>query len=306
MMQSNQKLNCLLDSAIVLSKADMARLSAGYNVELFSPHNPNEEQLSNCDAVLLHSRLSRDSLLKMSKCKYIGIRAHNTDYIDRKLAEELGISYKGIPQLSQTSVAEHTFALIFAVTKQLKFSHNNVIHGNWRSGLTPNYELASKKLGIIGNGQIGKQVGAIGRALGMEILVASKLGEEKEGELPLGQVIQQSDILTLHLSTKGNSVFFDKEKIARMKPNAILINTSRGSLLDYKFLEESLRAGKLFGAGLDVFPEEPLKETSLCDLTNVICTPHVAYYTEETIASMNETLITNLEEFHKAVEDKEN
>ncbi|WP_028558962.1 2-hydroxyacid dehydrogenase [Paenibacillus pinihumi] len=299
-MNVTPKRYCLLDSAIVLSKEAQARLNEGYNVEVFSPYNPKEEQLRNCDAMLLHSRLSRESLLKLSKCKYIGIRAHNTDYIDRQLAEEMGITVKGIPQVSQVSVAEHTFALIFAVTKQLKSSHNSIIAGNWRGELKPNYELSGKKLGVIGYGQIGRQVGSIGRALGMEVLIAGKTGEEKDGEMPLLQVIGESDILTLHLSNKDNKVFFDKEKINLMKPNAILINTSRGSLLDYESLKESLLAGRLFGAGLDVFPEEPLTDISLCELANVICSPHTAFYTEETLSAMGESLIRNLEIFYQS------
>ncbi|MFF2483470.1 2-hydroxyacid dehydrogenase [Paenibacillus sp. NPDC058071] len=303
-MTTRLKRICLLDSAIVLSEVEKARLYKGYEVEAFSPQNPSQSQLSRCDAMLVHSRISRDSLSKLAKCKYIGVRAHNTDYVDRQITEEMGIVVQGIPQLSQTSVVEHTFALIFAVSKQLKLSQNNISTGLWRGEMSPNYELSGKKLGIIGNGRIGKQVAMVGQALGMEVLIASKPGVEKPGEAPLMQVIQESDIVTLHLSSKENKVFFDREKIEGMKPGAILINTSRGSLLDYEALREKLLTKHLFGAGLDVFPEEPLNDPSLCDLPNVICTPHVAYYTQETISKMNSYLIDNLELFYKSEEER--
>jgi len=297
-MTSIAKPYCLLDSAIVLSEDAEARLKLNFNVEPFNPARPTEEQLERCEALLLHSRLPRGTLDRLTRCKYIGVRASNTDYVDRKLAEEKGIVVRGIEQASRVSVAEHTFALIFAVAKQLVPAHSGVVGGRWRDGLKPNYELAGKKLGIVGNGRIGKQVGAIGRALGMEVLFAGKPGEEKEGETPLERTIREADVITLHLSNKDNRVFFDRDKIRAMKPGAILVNTSRGSLLDEDALKESLLEGRLFGAGLDVFAEEPLRDSSLSDLPNVVCTPHVAFHTQETLAAMNASLISELERFY--------
>ncbi len=104
----------------------------------------------------------------------------------------------------------------------------------------------------------------------------------------------QSDILSIHTSTKpGNEQLISKERIAMMKDGAILINTARGKLLDYDALEIALLQGKLFGAGLDVFPEEPVRSSSICNLPNVICTPHLAFYTDYTLTIMNEHVINN-------------
>ncbi|BBI33553.1 2-hydroxyacid dehydrogenase [Cohnella abietis] len=289
---------CLVDSVIKLSSYDRDQLEGLFDVHFFGSQLPDKTQLRKCDVLLVHSRISDELIKCLDNCKYIGVRAHNTDYINSELARDMNIIVKGIPQVGQTSVAEHTFALIFAITKQLKMSHANIMNGKWKGQQKPNYELQGKKLGIIGYGEIGKQVGMIGRALGMEILVANKPGKHEDSALPLEDVVKESDIITLHLSNKDNKVFFDQAKIDMMKTSAILINTSRGSLLDYAALQNSLSNGRLFGAGLDVFPEEPLQETTICSLDNVFCTPHQAYFTEETLSLMNKHLIDNVRSFH--------
>nr|WP_281423097.1 NAD(P)-dependent oxidoreductase [Paenibacillus oenotherae] len=186
--------------------------------------------------------------------------------------------------------------MIFYLTKQLGRARSSMLEGIWRDKLGPNIELYGKNLGIVGNGEIGQSVAALGRALGMNILISDKQGVQTDTGFPIEEVLNQSDIVTLHLpATPDNTAFFNRERIYAMKRGALLINTSRGSILDYSILEEALASGQLGGLGLDVYPDEPVREPlpSYLTLSNVICTPHHAYYADNTIARMNHHLIHN-------------
>jgi phosphoglycerate dehydrogenase-like enzyme len=289
----NKKL-CAVDTTIILSLEDRLRLEYHFVLVTVDFSNLNIKNSFNFDLMLIHSRVSNEILIQFSRCKYIGIRAHNTDYIDNNMANKLGMIVEGIPQAGGNAVAEHTFSLIFALTKQILHSNQNVVSGRWRENLTPNFELFGKKLGIIGYGAIGQIVARIGKSLGMTILISSRSYLMEEDRLPLEEVLVQSDILTLHASTKeGNEQLLNKERISMMKDGAIIINTARGKLVDYFALEAALQSGKIFGAGLDVFPEEPIRNKSICHLPNVVCTPHYAFNTDRTISIMNDHLINN-------------
>lgn len=286
---------CAVDTAIVLSTEERKGLEYHMDIVPLDLSKPLSPDLFESHLLLIHSKLPDNVLIQFKKCKYIGIRAHNTDYVNSDLALELGLTVQGIPQVGGHAVAEHTFSLIMAVTKQLVLSDQNVRAGRWRDNLLPNYELSGKKLGIIGYGTIGQQVARIGMALGMTILISSKGLTAESGRLPLEEVIRESDIITLHASSKPeNEQLLNKERITMMKHGSILINTARGKLVDYEALEDALIQGRLFGAGLDVFPEEPVRSGRLCDLPNVICTPHLAFYTDGTLRQMNEHLIQNV------------
>ncbi|CAH1198931.1 Erythronate-4-phosphate dehydrogenase [Paenibacillus plantiphilus] len=292
MKQQKQQWQCAVDATIQLSERERDQLERTFTVEYMDIHKATKQQLANFDMFLIHSKIPDTCMESFVKCKYIGIRAHNTDYVSSDLAHKLGIELRGIPQLGENAVAEHTFSLIFAVAKQLFLSSDNINEGKWRAGLQPNVELRGKHLGIIGYGTIGRAVASIGRALGMHTLIAASRTSAEDGSLSLEEVLQQSDIVTLHASTRGHTEpLINKRQLEMMKDGAILINTARGSLLNDADLEAALRSGKLMGAGLDVYPEEPYTNRGLYELPNVVCTPHLAFYTNETISSMNQHLL---------------
>lgn len=287
-----QKWQCAVDKAINLTKQERNKLERKFIVKYIDMLNTSKEQLANFDMFLIHTKIPNQLLESFVRCKYIGIRAHNTDYVSSDLAHKQEIVIQGIPQVGENAVAEHTFALIFAVTKQLFLSNQNIREGKWREGLGPNVELRGKNLGVIGYGKIGNVVALIGQSLGMNVLIASSRSSSKDGQLSVDEVLQQSDIVTLHASTKNNKEsMINRKQFKLMKNGAILINTARGSLLDYNDLEEALQSGKLLGAGLDVYPEEPNSKRKLYKLPNVVCTPHLAFYTNETISKMNQHLL---------------
>lgn len=288
---------CFVDKSIVWSEKNKELLSE-LNIE-FIQYDKESINYENIDYLLMHSQLYDEEMKKMKNCKYIGIRAHNTDYVNKKVAEEMGIVIEGLKnQHGVNAVAEHTFALIFAITKNLINTNNSVVEGNWRKNIGLNYEISGKKLGIVGYGKIGKRVADIGRIFGMEILIAGKSGSVKEGEMNIEEVLKQSDIVTLHLSSKAeNKNYINREKLQIMRDDAILINTARGAVLDYKCLKEELEKGRFIGVGVDVFEEEPPKQEDILKFPNVVMTPHTGFMTRETIDNMNSELILNLKKY---------
>ncbi|MDF2652179.1 MAG: serA 2, partial [Paenibacillus sp.] len=225
---------CAVDKVINLSKLERNKLESTFAVEYIDIHKATKQQLANFDMYLIHTTITNELLDSFARCKYIGIRAHNTDYVSRDHANKQGIVIRGIPQVGENAVAEHTFSLIFAVTKQILLSSQNLREGKWRERLYSNVELRGKNLGIIGYGKIGKIVALIGRSLGMNPLITSSRINSKDGYLSIEEVLQQSDIVTLHASTKDNiEPLIERKQIEMMKDGAILINTARGSLLNY-------------------------------------------------------------------------
>lgn len=294
----NHKWQCAVDKVIHLTEQERNKLEKTFTVHYIDFLKTSKEQLANIDIYLIHTNIPNQLLELFVSCKYIGIRAHNTDYVSSDLAHNKGIVIRGIPQVGENAVAEHTFSLIFAVAKQLSLSHQNIREGKWRDGLHPNIELKGKNLGVIGYGKIGNLVALIGQSLGMNVLIASSRTSSKDDQLSIEEVLRQSDIVTLHASTKNNiEPIINKKQIEMMKDGAILINTARGSLVDYNDLKEALKSGKLLGAGLDVYPDEPNTDTMLCELPNVVCTPHLAFYTNETISKMNQHLLDQAIDF---------
>ncbi|TEW49281.1 2-hydroxyacid dehydrogenase [Psychromonas algicola] len=290
---------CFVDPSITLSDKDILFLN-NLNLEVVN-YDKNECDHREINCFLLHSQCADKQLLQMENCKYIGIRAHNTDYVNKQITEQQGIKIQGLKkQHSINAVAEHAFSLIFALTKNLINTHQNVVEGEWRNGLSLNYELNNKKLGLIGYGQIGRKVAELGKAFGMEILIAGKKGSDQVDEINLEQVLKEADIISLHLSSKQeNYNYIGHEQLALMKDNSILINTARGSVLDYNALDGYLKQGKFLGVGLDVFDKEPLLKSPLTNYSNVILTPHSAYMTNETLDEMNNELLENLKIFLK-------
>ena len=288
------KLKCFIDKQIKLSKDQLDLLNKNFETKTVN-FQDEIDGIENCDVALLHSFLPDSNLEKMKNCKFIGIRAHNTDYINKVLTKELGIEFSGIDQKSARSVAEHTIALIFALSKKLLLMHENTVSGKWRAGIELNTDLFQKKIGIIGYGQVGKKVAEIARGIGMEVLISAKNETPAQGELPIDRVLAESDIITVHLpSRKDTQNFMDSEKISKLKSGVIFINTSRGSLVDYDALYSALESGKISAAGLDVYPDEPVTESPFFDHKNVICTPHLAFYTKETLDAMNNAVIEKL------------
>ncbi len=287
---------CFVDKNIVLSDRNIDLLKR-QNISIVKFYIINDSlNYTEIEFLLLHSFLPNEKLHLMKNCKYIGIRAHNIDYINKEISDNYKIFVDGLKkQHGIDAVAEHTFALIFGISKNIINSHKNIVSGNWKDDLPLNYELKGKAIAVIGNGKIGKRVAEIARLLGLEVLIVGKEKDLKIGEVSIDEALIKADIISIHISSsKENNNFVNQEKLIKMKMDSIFINTSRGSVVDYFALDKEIQKGRFLGVGLDVFPEEPLKTSSLFNYSNVICTPHLGYLTKECIERMNNELVDNI------------
>jgi glycerate dehydrogenase len=296
---------CLVDQNIQLSSHEVDVLKSYFQVYETDLAHPDPDLAKMCETLLIHSKMTTEMLHAFPNCKYIGVRAKHADYVDLKSAHRRGIHVSWIPQLSSHAVAEHTFSLLLALAKQLIPLNRQVADDLWRKGVSPLSDLHGKTIGIIGYGQIGQEVERIARAFGMHVLIAAKPGQTHENRFSLDEVVEKADVLTIHASTSANAMpILNEDHFEKMKPNLLLINTARGSLVDEAALIRALRNGKIAGAGLDVFLNEPMVNHDLTSLPNVICTPHLAYYTTQTIQAMNQALIDQAIAFFTSMDEK--
>lgn len=270
-----------IDPAIKLSPSMIRRLSSRFTVYQGWPEKMPVKGL------LVHSKLSESFLKTIEGLEWIAVRAKNTDYVPSLP----GIRKFGIPSLGAIPVAEHTFALILGLYKHLAESNLNIKQGRWQEGLGLNRELYGKTLGIIGYGSIGQRVGQIAAAFGLNILIAQSTADSRSGQVSLEELMAKSDIVTIHITPKTTEPLINKSNLCFMKKEAILINTSRGCVLDEGDVKDALDACMIAGVALDVFKDEPPSNFSLAYHKKVLATPHRGYQTEESLDRMNEALV---------------
>lgn len=252
------------------------------------------------------TRFTADVLAGCPRLRLISIWGTGTDNVDLKAAAARGITVTNTPGANAIAVAEHTVALMLALVKQLAPADRAVRQGGWPRNLVP--QLRGKRLGILGTGLIGREVAAMGKGLGLEVVawtyhpdpgLAAGLGFRY---IELDQLLRTSDIVSIHLrATPDAHHFLNRERLALLKPEAFLINTGRGSLVDEMALVDLLRERRLAGAGLDVFETEPLPAGHpLAALPNVLLTPHAAGMTPEVITTGLAMAVENIENFLQA------
>lgn len=272
---------------------------------------------------LVVSRIGDAEIVLTSKClltaevlgqcpnlKYVGILATGINMVDLEYASAHNITVTNIPAYSTDSVAQFTFSLLLEICNQVR-THNDAVHsGQWQRStdfcfcLTPQMELAGKTLGIIGFGTIGKRVAKMAEAFGMKVLIASNYPDpafetENITFASPARLYRSSDIISLHCPlTEDNKGFINQDTISKMKDGIILLNTSRGPLINEEDLAQALKSGKVFAAGLDVLTVEPPKEGSpLIGLPNCIITPHIAWITRESRTRLIAIAVSNLEAY---------
>ncbi len=208
--------------------------------------------------------------------------------IDLEAARAHGVSVTNMPGANAPAVAEHTLAMILAALRDLPALHRDTLDAtSWPGGpnaATPAAELGSRRVGLVGYGAIARRVETAAQALGADTAHHAR-DRSRPGWLPLDELLATSDVVSLHLPlTDETSGLIDAARLAAMKPGALLVNTSRGGLVDHDALIERLRDGTLAGACLDVLPDEPLAaDHALLDAPNILVTPHVAWLTDETL-----------------------
>jgi phosphoglycerate dehydrogenase-like enzyme len=249
------------------------------------------------------TRFTAEVLQGCPKLKLISIWGTGTDNVDLKAAAARGIAVTNTPGANALAVAEHTVALILAVVKQLPQADRAMRQGGWPRNLVP--QLRGKRLGLIGTGLIGREVAAMGRGLGLNVVawtfhpdanLAVSLGLRY---VELDELLRTSDIVSLHLrATPDTQHFLNRERLSLLKPTAFVVNTARGALIDEDALVECLRENRVAGAGLDVFQTEPLPAGHpLATLPNVLLTPHCAGMTPDSNLIGLDMAAANIENF---------
>jgi len=260
-------------------------------------------------------RIDSDVLNVAPKLRMIQRTGVGIDTLDLDVLRKKNIPVYVNKGVNSGSVAEHTIMLILSVLRKLPFVDSSVKKGIWRkqeTGVQCN-ELYDKSVGIIGLGNIGCSVARLLQPFGVKILYYDifRISQKEEDELnliykPLSEILIEVDILSLHLpTTKANKKMIGKNEIASMKSGSIIINTSRGTLIDQDALVDALHRGHLRGAGIDVFAEEPIpQDSSLLSAENVVLTPHIAGVTMDAFQRMMRKAFKNIRLFDEGKLEK--
>lgn len=267
----------------------LLKQQAGWNVVLTTKETLNAE-IGDAEALIVRSatRVTPELLDKARKLRVVGRAGVGVDNIDLPEATKRGVLVMSTPGGNAVSVAEHTFALLLALARQVPRLDKAIHEGRWEKSSAAGTEVRGKTLGLIGLGRIGSEVALRAEAFDMRVLgydpfISEAAAHEVSVELvPLEKLLAESDFVSLHAAlSPATQNLINAKTLEKMKKGARLVNAARGELIDEAALAEALKSGKLAGAALDVFVEEPPKNSPLVGLPNVIATPHVAGSTAE-------------------------
>ena len=265
-------------------------------------------RLQGADAVIVNKvRITAEVMAACPTLKYVGLFATGYNNVDVEYAATHGVTVCNVPGYSTEAVAQHTFALILALTDRVHEYNATVARGNWVRSRTFSYfpipmmELCGKTIGIVGYGAIGRRVGDMARAFGMKVLVHGRrpISDIDVQQVPFEELLRRSDVVTMHCPLNADSEgMMDAAAFALMKEGAMFINTSRGGLVDEQALRAALDSGHLLGAGVDVLQVEPM--TADCPLYGAprcLITPHIAWAGLETRRRLMGVVAENLRRF---------
>lgn len=265
------------------------------------------ERIRDVDIVLLNRvELPRELLQGAPKLKLIAVAGTGTNNIDVAAARELGVGVCNVRGYCTSSVVQHVWGLILSLTQHVSDYVRVGRSWNRDESLTvfshPIRELDGRVFGVVGWGELGRGAARVAEAFGMRVIIANRRGESpRPDRVELERLLALSDIVSLHCplndSTRG---LIGARELALMKPDALLINTARGALVDGRALAAALRAGRLGGAGIDVLPQEPPRDDDPLldpDIPNLILTPHVAWAAREARQRCLDEMAANITDF---------
>jgi D-3-phosphoglycerate dehydrogenase len=256
------------------------------------------------DAVALtYAEISREVLEAADGLEAVGRYGIGVDTIDVPAATENGTIVVNVPSYSIDEVSTHAFALLLACARSITAYDRDVKDDGWDWEVgAPIPRLSESTLGLAGFGKIPRRVAEKAAGFGLEVLAQDPYvdAEEMEAEgvekVEFGELLDRSDFISVHTPlTEETEGMFGSAEFERMKDSAILVNTSRGPVVDVEALNAALEAGEVAGAGLDVLPEEPpADDEPIVDREDVIASPHAAWYSEASVIELRETLISDL------------
>lgn len=300
--------------------------NAQYSSMPLDLQNVNQYTQTDILCTFIYSQITEEIIRSMPNLRCIATQSTGFDHIDLKAAQQRNILVSNVPEYGTRTVAEHTFALILALTKKLYVSINQSKQFDFSHNRIRTINLYQRTLGIIGLGKIGKEVVKIAHGFGMNVLIYTRTHDEafaKEWGIryaELNEVLENSDIVTLHIPySKDTHHILNKENLNRCKKGAYIVNTSRGGLIETEALIQALENGTLAGAGLDVLEEEKnlteeldILKTSLPERIDfktltmdhvlihhpkVVVTPHNAFNSEEALQKILNTTVDNIKAF---------
>jgi glycerate dehydrogenase len=299
-----------------LDTMQLERVLPGITLHATSTDAEVDERIAGVEFILTNKlNISRARMRAVPGLRFIGLTATGTNNVDLEAARELGIAVCNIREYCTVSVVQHVLGSILLLTHRFREYGNAAVDGTWSRSEqftvpgAPIRELSGKVLGIVGYGTLGQAVAKAAReALGMRVLVARRQGAaagESRGHSPvrvtLDELLRNADVLSLHCPlTPATTGMIGKRELTLMKPDALLINTARGALVDLEALVAALRGGDLGGAAIDVLPKEPPTEGSVLfepGIPNLLVTPHIAWAAFEARQRAVDELALNVEDF---------
>ena len=256
-----------------------------------SKSNSRDKDLANhikdCEIVVIRSatKLTKEVLDKAEQLKIIARCGVGIDNVDLDFAKSKSIFVTNSPSANLISVVELTVALIISVSRKLSLADSHLKKGEWNRSQFLGNELYGKTLGIVGFGKAGRLVAEIMKSFGMSIVFYDPYVTDWNGSeesIKLDDLLRTADVVTIHvIKTKDTENLISKDMLDLLKPSSIIINTSRGGVLDEDYLFELLESEKIFGAGLDVYSNEPPKNVDRYNGLNLVTTPHIGASTNE-------------------------
>ena len=271
----------------------VACLRPEYDVEIAGSFTPAElaAKIGAYDAVLVRSqtKVTKEVFAAAKQLKVVARAGVGVDNIDLRAAKEAGVIVVNSPDGNTVAAAEQTLALMFAVCRYTAEADATMKARKWDKKALTGVELNRKVLGVVGLGKIGSHVAMVAKALGMTVLAfdptltPAKAAEKGVQIAELEELLAKADIVTLHSPLNAETKhMINAQRLAMMKPSARIVNAGRGGLIDEQALAEAIKAGKLAGAALDVFEQEPLGDSPLYDLgKKVVMAPHLGASTAE-------------------------
>ena len=246
-----------------------------------------DEEIAEAEILVIRSstKLTKEIIEKGNNLKIIARCGVGIDNIDVEYAKSKNIKITNSPSANLLSVVELTVALIINAARKINLSDNHLKDGKWNRKEFIGMELSGKQLGIVGYGKVGRLVSDRMKSFGMSIAFYDPYIDDWDGpenNVELDELLTSSDVISIHvIKTEETENLISREKLALLKKSAILVNTSRGGVVDEDYLIEMLRSKQLFGAGLDVYSEEPPKNIDNFVNINLITTPHIGASTNE-------------------------
>jgi glycerate dehydrogenase len=275
-----------------------------------TPESEIAGRMAGAEILLVNKlRITRRHMADNRGLRLIAVAATGTNNIDLDAARELGVAVCNVRDYCTTSVMQHVLALMLLLTHHLREYGQLATSGAWGRGPQftmldfPIRELAGRVLGVVGHGTLGRAVAqAAQAALGMRILIANRAGGERtKGRVDLDELLKRSDVITLHCPlTPATQNLIGARELELMRPDALLINTARGGLIDATALAEALRRRRIGGAAIDVLTQEPPVDGNPLlapDMPNLIVTPHIAWSAREARQRCLDEMALNIEQF---------